>query len=780
MSDSKLPLIERLKQARIVQVLVVYLGASWAILQIADVLQGTAGLPDWVGAFTLLLLVIGMVVVLATAWVQSLASTTAKEEAGEIPTDWEIAPGAAIESLKSGRLPHLTWGRAILGGVMALSLLFGGAGIYVVVTGGGGLIGPTEAGADEAAAGIAVLPFNVSGEDYQIYREGMVELLSTNLDGLGGYRAIDSRTVLARWEEEVGEVTRPDLATALRAAGRTGARYAILGSLVPAGGQIRLTAEVYDVGDGAEIGTARAEGAPEDILGLVDGLTVGVTRELLGEAGSTVAVERSLASITTSSVEALEYLLEGVRLTRQGDFTGAETQLLRAVALDSTFALGWVRLAEAQGWLSTANVRSNMSRAVAYGLRDRLAPRDAILTEARHLYNEGDPRGEPMLIDFVRRYPDEAQAWYDLADYYFHRDDVVAAPRSEVLGYLLRAVELDPGFTPFYIHLVDLYLAEGDLDAARNTIDAYYAQGGDATSPYALGWEVGLEFLAGDLEDSEALVGRLSELSNTNQAFGTIEGRTNFPSRELIAAWANPATDPTTGGGYYWRLLLLHRAGRFEEASPLLASAPVSVPDWMAIEHFNSWIRDYGVGDPAVLHDLLTEATCGGAAECASVEGYRLIHGIRDGHPEEAEAAARALDDLGDETLHAGDPRIPSLASRTVEGFRAWGLNYGGDPQGALAIWISRLGTGSVDFMGVAVAAEAAGDLDTAERYYATRTWRFEGPAATLRLARLLEGTGRPVEALAQFRRLLTMWEGADEDFQPLLEVHEAVARLGG
>jgi hypothetical protein len=122
----------RLKGARIVQVLLVYLGALWGILQIADVLSEALSLPEWVRPVALLLLLIGLVIILATAWVQSLPSTTAAEQAGEIPTDWEIAPSDVVASVRSGKLPHLTWGRAVLGGVVALSLLFGGAGVYVL------------------------------------------------------------------------------------------------------------------------------------------------------------------------------------------------------------------------------------------------------------------------------------------------------------------------------------------------------------------------------------------------------------------------------------------------------------------------------------------------------------------------------------------------------------------------------------------------------------------------------------------------------------------------
>ena len=104
----KPPLWERLRSAHIVQVGAVYLGGSWFALQMVDTLQGLLSLPDWVGPVAVALLLVGLFVVLATAWVQSLPQTTAAEEAGEVPTDWEVAPADAFAALMRGRLPHLT------------------------------------------------------------------------------------------------------------------------------------------------------------------------------------------------------------------------------------------------------------------------------------------------------------------------------------------------------------------------------------------------------------------------------------------------------------------------------------------------------------------------------------------------------------------------------------------------------------------------------------------------------------------------------------------------
>ena len=53
------------------QVLALYAGASWVVLQVVDVVKDNMGLPDWVFPFAVVLLVIGLPIVLATAIVQA-------------------------------------------------------------------------------------------------------------------------------------------------------------------------------------------------------------------------------------------------------------------------------------------------------------------------------------------------------------------------------------------------------------------------------------------------------------------------------------------------------------------------------------------------------------------------------------------------------------------------------------------------------------------------------------------------------------------------------------
>lgn len=371
----------RLKRARVVQITVVYLGACWFVLQLVSTLQDVLILPPWIGPVTVVLLAVGLVVVLATAWVQSLPGTTAAEEAGDVPTDWEIAPADVIESLRAGRLPHLTWGRAIGGGVVAISLAIGAAGAYVLMTQDGQGLGPAPVGAESAHEGVAVLPFAVSGPGLEEFGEGMVSLVSVNIDGMDGIRSVNPRTVISAWTEGLPGSASAPLHDVLRVAGRTGARYAVVGDAVSTGSTVRFTAELYDLADGQRVGDGRAEGALDDVLALIDEMSVDLLRSLVARSGtqSVTGIQR-LDGLVTSSIAALSAYFEGEAHFREGRTGQALEAYERAVEADSTFALAWSRIASAYGWLSPGSPALLEADRRAVELIDRLPARDATRT----------------------------------------------------------------------------------------------------------------------------------------------------------------------------------------------------------------------------------------------------------------------------------------------------------------------------------------------------------------------------------------------------------------
>ncbi len=337
------------------QVLLVYIGVSWGVLEATGLFIEQFGLPAWAFPAAVLLLVIGLIILLATAWMQIQPAA----HAPDAPTPWEVDLVNLKESVASGRLPHLTWARAILGGVFAFSLLFGFAGLYVLLSGPPRALPVSGASDGDAAPGIAVLPFHVVGSpELELWREGMVDLLSTNLDGAAGLRTIDPRGLLSRWNAEIGEgVDAPDREAALAVARGAGASYAVMGDAVDLGGGVRVSAEVHDLGSGDLLGRVRVEGAADSVLALVDRLSIQLLSSGLVREGAKLPT-LNVGAVTTNSLEALKAYLEGEQQMRRGAWLEAADHFGRAVEVDSTFALADYQLSLVLGWSEAFSERA--------------------------------------------------------------------------------------------------------------------------------------------------------------------------------------------------------------------------------------------------------------------------------------------------------------------------------------------------------------------------------------------------------------------------------------
>jgi class 3 adenylate cyclase/TolB-like protein len=312
------------------------------------------------------------------------------------------------------------------------------------------------ASAAAAPSGIAVLPFTVRSPGLDLWREGMVDVLSTNLDGLRGVRAIDSRTVLARWSELVTSDRVADLRTALEVAQRTGARYALLGSVVFDGSNLRLTADLYDVESADRLDRGQVEGSPDSLFQLVDQLTIEVLRAL-PEDGEDAEPQANLARLTTTSLPALKAYLEGESLLRRAEFDGAIAAYEGAIAADSTFAFASYHIGLAYAWTPDADTRDyfrlrgeSFQRALRHA--GRLPERDALLLRAALAYHT--PTQEvtaiALLQEATRKYPDDADAWFLLGESSSHAGEQALVPQGESDRALHKAVELDPGFALSY------------------------------------------------------------------------------------------------------------------------------------------------------------------------------------------------------------------------------------------------------------------------------------------------------------------------------------------
>ena len=453
-------LIREMHRRSLWQVLGVYVVGSWLVLQVVDTLAGALNLPDWAPPFALFLLIIGLPIVLATAFIQE----------GGGSSEHEVEPSAddADTEPKAG---WLTWRNAIAGAVGA-ALLWVGVAIGWFLFGRDSGTAVESAVAAEADPGIAVLPFTVSGSEVDALGEGLVHLLHSNLSEVGGLRAIAPGTVLAQWDRRVGDDERTDLETALEVAAASGGKYALIGSAVTLGPRVRLEGTLYEMPGTSSLGRVRVEGSPDSVWALVDQLAVEVVRAL-GEVGVGEFSGFDLAAATTSSLSALQAYLEGETYRRRGEFEIAIPAFQRAVEEDPGFALAEYKLGMSQGWLTLAfdEARGHLESALATGLPDR----EALFARATMDYVGGSLETLPELRAYVRAHPDDADAWFILGDALLHAgtEEGIQDWLDEGRRALDRAVELDPGFGPYLIHTLQLALRFGDSAHVARVSESY-------------------------------------------------------------------------------------------------------------------------------------------------------------------------------------------------------------------------------------------------------------------------------------------------------------------
>jgi serine/threonine-protein kinase len=297
-------------------------------------------------------------------------------------------------------------------------------------------------GAGASHGRFAVLPFSVRGSEQLAYLgEGVVDLLSRNLDGVDDLQAIDPGTVLAVLAKR-GDTAGAEQGPAILR--RIGAGTYITGSVVVTGPILRIQASLYEIGDEAPPrAQASVEGDTAQVLQLVDRLSAEL---MVKRRPGPVFRLTQTAAVTTRSLPALKAFLEAERTLRNGQPDTAIAGFQRAIAEDSTFALAHYRLAVAAGWAERHPLSTDaVERAMATS--QRLADRDRRLLTAYAAFRRGAPNvAERQYRDILEDYPDDLEAEFQLADVLFQYNPLRGRPRGEARELFDKVLALDPGF----------------------------------------------------------------------------------------------------------------------------------------------------------------------------------------------------------------------------------------------------------------------------------------------------------------------------------------------
>ena len=480
--DRLLDLIRDVHRRSLWQVLGVYVASSWGVLQVIEFLIDTAGLPGWVQPFALVLLLIGLPIVVATAFVQE--GSPGKAWSGDRPGAGEHSPAPVGPSephttgaVPSRRARWFTWRNALLGGAAAFALLVVVVGAFYAMRNFG--IGPAATlsaqGVLDARDEILLADFASQGGDTAL-APVVTEALRVDLGNSDFLRLTEAN----RLASVLGRMGRGDdrLAedVALEAATREGIKAVLAGEVARLGPGHVLTARILEPTTGNTLASFRSVARTEaDLIDAIDELS-GSIRAKVGESLRSVARSEPLAAVTTGSLEALRLYTRAVERSRAGDEFGAIPLLEDAIEVDPAFAMAHRKLAVALANTGGSLDRIREAATRAHELRGRLTDRERHLAAAYYYDNVKADRDRAieayeavLAID-----PDDPTAQNNLG-----LALVEAGRFEEAERVLLRAVRTTDIITP-YVNLIRLMWITRRDDEAVAWLDSLSARSPEA------------------------------------------------------------------------------------------------------------------------------------------------------------------------------------------------------------------------------------------------------------------------------------------------------------
>jgi serine/threonine-protein kinase len=331
---------------------------------------------------------------------------------------------------------------------------------------------------------VAVAPFDVLDPGLGLWREGLLDLLSRNLDGAGPLTTVPPTVVLRRW------AGRADRESATELGRRTGAELALYGSLLNSGpDSARLRATLLDVARGRTIGEWEVVDAIDRMDRLVDSLTIRLL-EGLGLTRPIGAVR--LTRFGGTSLPALKAFLQGEQHHRRSEWDSAVASYERAIVLDSGFALALWRASNDLDFTGRGPFDSINSYELRANAHNRGLPRrDSLLIVSDSLFTSVLQAGpiardaDPAWMSRLHRlfatlehattlYPDDPEAWVLFGNVHRHLGPYAGRTYQQQLQAYDRAIALDSAFTPAYVHAIEAAAVFGG-DVMRRYLHLYRA-----------------------------------------------------------------------------------------------------------------------------------------------------------------------------------------------------------------------------------------------------------------------------------------------------------------
>jgi tetratricopeptide (TPR) repeat protein len=270
----------------------------------------------------------------------------------------------------------------------------------------------------------------------------------------------------------------------------------VFGNIIKSGNKFRFNTTLRKIASDENITIESVDSVSEaELFSVVDEISKRIKAELVVPPDMVVGEsDKEMESITTSSIEALRYYIEGRQLYRKGQAKESIPFFEKAIDLDPEFAMAYRMLAMGYGALSGFEDRAKSYMKNAFELRHHVSEREGLLIQGHYYRRQGEAAWDKAIEtfeEFLRIYPDDYKAIVNLGSLYRHTENWDKA--IEILERITHIYY----FSSHFAHLRRAFCARGDYADALNLtkripVDLY---------PYQYPYQLTLDlFLHGKLD----------------------------------------------------------------------------------------------------------------------------------------------------------------------------------------------------------------------------------------------------------------------------------------
>lgn len=430
--------------------------------------------------------------------------------------------------------------------------------------------GQSGNGAMAAENRVAVLYFNntTDQDDPDKLGEMASSLLITDLTGSRFIEVVTTQQlydILKLIGDEGNKRINPDLGRKI--ANLSGSRWIIRGDILRVEPNLVIAVEIVEAATGEVIALQQVTGLEgQDIFSVVDKLTPKIKQNLSLPGEALEELDKDIADVTTHSMKAYKYYIEGVEFANRIYVPEAIASFEKALEFDSMFAMAYYYLAQ----MKDAGL---ITRAVKFG--NRATRKEQLYIHSCAAANTYDyEKAISLLLELVRDYPAEKDAFYWLGRYHYDTRQYQAA-----ITYLQRAIEIDPLFKLAYNLLALSYSGNDQFEQSLETVNKYIEIAPDEANPYDTKGGI---FAEAGMFDSAITAFETALKIKPDFPYALMQlghlyvfKRDYEKAESCYARVSKSPDDNIKSQGEYYRALLLLRRGNLKDALGLIDSGAI-------------------------------------------------------------------------------------------------------------------------------------------------------------------------------------------------------------